>query len=65
MANTATGRITQVIGAVVDVKFDDHLPDILNTPLETAIQARVQGQTDKAHFHLHRAAELAKEMGYL
>ncbi|ODN72530.1 ATP synthase subunit beta [Methylobrevis pamukkalensis] len=32
MANV--GRITQVIGAVVDVKFDDHLPAILNA-LET------------------------------
>ncbi len=29
MANTV-GRITQVIGAVVDVQFDDHLPEILN-----------------------------------
>ncbi len=28
------GRVTQVIGAVVDVKFDDHLPKILNA-LET------------------------------
>jgi F-type H+-transporting ATPase subunit beta len=28
------GKITQVIGAVVDVKFDDHLPAILNA-LET------------------------------
>jgi len=42
MANTAAqaapgtsmGRITQVIGAVVDVKFDGHLPEILNA-LET------------------------------
>src|SRR6201987_1460341 len=31
------GRITQVIGAVVDVKFDDHLPAILNA-LETKNQ---------------------------
>ena len=30
----ATGRITQVIGAVVDVQFDGHLPEILNA-LET------------------------------
>ena len=30
----ATGKITQVIGAVVDVQFDDHLPAILNA-LET------------------------------
>ena len=36
MANTnkSTGRVTQVIGAVVDVKFDGHLPEILNA-LET------------------------------
>ncbi|MAA98055.1 MAG: F0F1 ATP synthase subunit beta [Stappia sp.] len=34
MADKAVGRITQVIGAVVDVKFDDHLPPILNS-LET------------------------------
>lgn len=34
MADKQVGRITQVIGAVVDVKFDDHLPFILNA-LET------------------------------
>ncbi len=37
MANT-DGRITQVIGAVVDVQFDDHLPAILN-----ALEATNQG----------------------
>ena len=36
MANTV-GHITQVIGAVVDVHFDDHLPAILNA-LETTNQ---------------------------
>ena len=30
MAN-AKGKVTQVIGAVVDVQFDDHLPAILNS----------------------------------
>src|SRR6187455_1945901 len=30
----AVGKITQVIGAVVDVQFEDHLPAILNS-LET------------------------------
>ena len=30
MANNATGKITQVIGAVVDVQFDGELPAILN-----------------------------------
>ena len=34
MADNTVGRITQVIGAVVDVQFDDHLPPILNA-LET------------------------------
>ena len=33
-SNRAVGHVTQVIGAVVDVKFDDHLPEILNA-LET------------------------------
>ncbi|MCE4223222.1 F0F1 ATP synthase subunit beta [Methylobacterium sp. C25] len=42
MANTASpanskGRITQVIGPVVDVQFDGHLPEILNA-LETKNQ---------------------------
>ncbi len=30
MADNKVGKVTQVIGAVVDVKFDDHLPLILN-----------------------------------
>src|SRR3954454_24750376 len=34
---TPAGRITQVIGAVVDVQFDGHLPEILNA-LETKNQ---------------------------
>src|SRR5262245_28500418 len=33
------GHITQVIGALVDVKFDGHLPEILNA-LETKNQGR-------------------------
>src|SRR6201993_2120461 len=33
----AVGKITQVIGAVVDVQFEDHLPAILNA-LETKNQ---------------------------
>ncbi len=33
-SNRAVGHVTQVIGAVVDVKFDAHLPEILNA-LET------------------------------
>lgn len=34
MADSKAGRVSQVIGAVVDVTFDDHLPAILNA-LET------------------------------
>ena len=33
-SNGAMGRVAQVIGAVVDVEFDGHLPEILNA-LET------------------------------
>src|SRR5436309_14948333 len=33
--NMPAGHITQVMGAVVDVKFDGHLPEILNA-LETS-----------------------------
>src|SRR6202521_6277339 len=37
MMASKAGRITQVIGAVVDVQFEDHLPAILNA-LETKNQ---------------------------
>ena len=30
MANNLTGKISQVLGAVVDVEFDGELPSILN-----------------------------------
>ena len=33
------GRITQVMGAVVDVQFDEHLPLILN-----ALECKNQGE---------------------
>ncbi|MEO0329329.1 MAG: F0F1 ATP synthase subunit beta [Pseudomonadota bacterium] len=33
-AKSGAGKVSQVIGAVVDVQFDDHLPEILNS-LET------------------------------
>ena len=38
-STNVVGRITQVIGAVVDVKFDGHLPAILN-----ALETKNQGQ---------------------
>ena len=37
MTTNTTGQITQVIGAVVDVQFEDHLPEILSA-LETTNQ---------------------------
>src|SRR5258707_10643410 len=40
MAKNNIGSISQVIGAVVDVKFDGDLPSILN-----ALHARNQGKT--------------------
>ena len=35
VSNRSPGRITQIIGPVVDVKFEGHLPEILNA-LETS-----------------------------
>ena len=43
MAN-AKGRVTQVIGAVVDVQFDDQLPEILNA-LNTEIRSALDEYT--------------------
>ena len=42
MAKNSIGHITQVLGAVVDVKFDDEkdLPSILS-----ALETQVQGKT--------------------
>ena len=45
-----TGRIAQVIGAVVDVRFDDHLPEILN-----ALETTNNGQ--------RRVLEVAQHLG--
>ena len=39
MAKNNVGKITQVLGAVVDVKFEDELPAILNA-LETKIDKK-------------------------
>jgi len=38
MATNKVGKIRQVMGAVVDVQFEDHLPEILN-----ALETRNQG----------------------
>jgi F-type H+-transporting ATPase subunit beta len=38
-ATTPNGRVTQIIGAVVDVQFEGHLPEILNA-LETENNGR-------------------------
>jgi F-type H+-transporting ATPase subunit beta len=38
MATNKVGRVRQIMGAVVDVQFDDHLPQILNA-LETKNQS--------------------------
>jgi len=39
MANNVVGRVTQVLGAVVDVQFDGDLPAILN-----ALNRQYRGQ---------------------
>merc|ERR1712100_720442 len=50
------GRITQVIGAVVDVQFDDELPAILNS-------LEVQGQVDETGAPMRLVLEVAQHLG--
>ena len=52
----AKGRLTQVIGAVVDVEFDGHLPAILNALETTNIDAKT-GKTIRLVF------EVAQHLG--
>src|SRR3569833_1940112 len=52
----ATGRLVQIIGAVVDVEFDGHLPAILNA-LETTNNDQRTGEP----FRLVR--EVAQHLG--
>ncbi len=44
MATNKVGKIRQVMGAVVDVQFDGHLPEILNA-LETTNRPQIEGQS--------------------
>src|ERR1700728_2591811 len=40
VAGVATGRLVQIIGAVVDVEFDGHLPPILSALETTNVDQR-------------------------
>merc|ERR1719231_120728 len=55
-AAAAGGRITQVIGAVVDVQFDDELPAILNS-------LEVQNQVDETGAPMRLVLEVAQHLG--
>jgi ATP synthase F1 beta subunit len=55
-AAAAGGRITQVIGAVVDVQFDDELPAILNS-------LEVQDQVDETGAPMRLVLEVAQHLG--
>ena len=55
-AAVATGRIAQVIGAVVDVEFDGHLPSLLNA-LETTNTDQKTGEPFRLVF------EVAQHLG--
>jgi F-type H+-transporting ATPase subunit beta len=57
MANP-TGRITQVIGAVVDVQFDEHLPAILN-----ALETSNEGLKSPANPNGRLVLEVAQHLG--
>src|ERR1700721_2091398 len=55
-AGVATGRVAQIIGAVVDVEFDGHLPAILN-----ALETTNTDQKTGAPFRL--VLEVAQHLG--
>ena len=55
-AGVATGRISQIIGAVVDVEFDGHLPAIMN-----ALETTNTDQRTGAPFRL--VLEVAQHLG--
>ncbi len=52
------GRVSQVIGAVVDVEFDDQLPEILN-----AIKIQQKGDPDKGVPEIDLTLEVALHLG--
>ena len=55
MASNKVGKIRQVMGAVVDVQFEGHLPEILNA-LETTNQGKPPGARGRpASRREHRA----------
>jgi len=54
----ATGKITQVIGAVVDVQFDEHLPAILN-----ALETHNEGLKSPANPQGRLVLEVAQHLG--
>ena len=47
MANNLTGKISQVLGAVVDVEFDGELPAIMN-----ALEVDNNGTRSVSYTHL-------------
>ncbi len=56
--NKPSGRILQVIGAVVDVKFDGHLPEILN-----ALETNNEGLKSSANPTGRLILEVAQHLG--
>ncbi len=53
-----TGRVSQVIGAVVDLEFDEKLPEILN-----AIKIEQKGDTSKGIPDIDLTLEVASHLG--
>ncbi|MBI5075973.1 MAG: F0F1 ATP synthase subunit beta [Nitrospirae bacterium] len=53
-----TGKISQVIGAVVDVEFESHMPDILN-----AIKVEQKGDVSKGIPDFDLTLEVASHLG--
>ena len=58
MASSKVGKITQVIGAVVDVQFEGHLPEILN-----ALETSNAGLKSEANPTGRLVLEVAQQLG--
>ena len=64
LARQELGRATDYVRILLD-PLQQRLPEEIATALESCLAAWDQGQADIAQGHLQRAAEMARELGYL
>lgn len=65
MASNKAGKVTQVLGAVVDVAFEGELPPILNALSKAASSLRIAGFFIETHPNPETALSDGPNMVYL